>query len=231
MHPARTSGGDSLSEARWYRVTGLAGSRLLSEPPNPDVSGTFACAYHDGWLRTQHPQPKAPLVDAVVCFTVLPYTLAPHLSLHIPPGTCTAQLHSQHASHLHLTFISPAPHLHCTCPPLHPPLLPVAPLAVRQTADYPSTPIRGREAIDSCDRQVEVVLVVVVVLVRTPLLSLLLSLLQQLPPSPTPPPHRHHTQVGIQVCACEDELGQAVYLYKLPEPPAAHSAYCTSAGT
>ena len=171
MHPARTSGGDSLSEARWYRVTGLAGSRLLSEPPNPDVSGTFACAYHDGWLRTQHPQPKAPLVDAVVCFTVLPYTLAPHLSLHIPPGTCTAQLHSQHASHLHLTFISPAPHLHCTRPPLHPPLLPVAPLAVRQTADYPSTPIRGREAIDSCDRQVEVVLVVVVVLVRTPLLS------------------------------------------------------------
>ena len=171
MHPARTSGGDSLSEARWYRVTGLAGSRLLSEPPNPDVSGTFACAYHDGWLRTQHPQPKAPLVDAVVCFTVLPYTLAPHLSLHIPPGTCTAQLHSQHASHVHLTFISPAPHLHCTRPPLHPPLLPVAPLAVRQTADYPSTPIRGREAIDSCDRQVEVVLVVVVVLVRTPLLS------------------------------------------------------------
>ena len=54
-------------------MTGQAGSRLLSEPPNPDVSGTtFACAYHDGWLRTQHPQPYAPLVDAVVCFTV-PY--------------------------------------------------------------------------------------------------------------------------------------------------------------
>ena len=27
------SGGDSLPEARWYRVTGQAGSRLLSEPP------------------------------------------------------------------------------------------------------------------------------------------------------------------------------------------------------
>ena len=42
--------------------------------------------------------------------------------------------------------------------------------------------------------------------------------------------HCHYEQVGVQVCACQDELGQAVYLYKLPEPPAAHSAYCTSAG-
>ena len=80
-----TTGGDSLSEARWYRVTGQAGSRLLSEPPDPDVSGTFACAYHDGWLRTQHPQPYAPLVDAVVCFTV-PYHPPSHLTLHpLPP--------------------------------------------------------------------------------------------------------------------------------------------------
>ena len=69
-HHRGTTGGDSLSEARWYRVTGQAGSRLLSEPPDPDVSGTFACAYHDGWLRTQHPQPNAPQADAVVCFTV-----------------------------------------------------------------------------------------------------------------------------------------------------------------
>ena len=97
--------------------------------------------------------------------------LAPHLSLNIPPSTCTAQLHSQHASHVHLTCIYP-PHLTCTALVLPcTPLLPVAPPAVRQTADYPSTPIRGREAIDSCDRQVEVVLVVVVVLVPTPLLS------------------------------------------------------------
>ena len=69
-HHRGTTGGDSLSEARWYRVTGQAGCRLLSEPPDADVSGTFACAYHDGWLRTQHPQPSAPLADAVVCFTV-----------------------------------------------------------------------------------------------------------------------------------------------------------------
>ena len=215
MHPApRTSGGDSLSEARWYRVTGLAGSRLLSEPPNPDVSGTFACAYHDGWLRTQHPQPKAPLVDAVVCFTVLPCPRTPPQLAH-PTW------------HLHRTAalpacISRAPHLHLprTSSALHS----SSPAAVRQTADYPSTPIRGREAIDSCDRQVEVVLVVVVVLVRTPLLSSCCRCCNYYH-------HHHHTQVGIQVCACEDELGQAVYLYKLPEPPAAHSAYCTSAGT
>ena len=150
-------------------------------------------------------------------------TLAPHLSLHIPPGTCTAQLHSQHASHVHLTCISPPPHLHCTRPPLHTSLA-CRPPGVRQTADYPSTPIRGREAIDSCDRQVEVVLVVVVVLARTPLLSSCCRCCNYYH-------HHHHTQVGIQVCACEDELGQVVYLYKLPEPPAAHSAYCTSAGT
>ena len=84
-----TSGGDSLSEARWYRVTGQAGSRLLSEPPNPDVSGTFACAYHDGWLRTQHPHPNAPLADAVVCFTVAlptPHPPAPPSTLSILPA-------------------------------------------------------------------------------------------------------------------------------------------------
>ena len=163
----RGTGGDSLSEARWYRVTGQAGSRLLSEPPDPDVSGTFACAYHDGWLRTQHPQPYAPLADAVVCFTVpLPtvhptppspscrphhpapaYPLTPrclsplhlHLSLH---PTCTTQQHLTRTSHT-----SPAPHPHLTLA-LRPP--------VRQTADYPSTTVRGRDAIDSCDRQVVV---------------------------------------------------------------------------
>ena len=153
MHPApRTSGGDSLSEARWYRVTGLAVSRLLSEPPNPDVSGTFACAYHDGWLRTQHPQPKAPLLDAVVCFTVLPYPRTPpqlaHPTWHLHRTAALPACISR-APHLHL----PAPHLHCTRPPLHTSLA-CRPPGVRQTADYPSTPIRGREAIDSCDRQV-----------------------------------------------------------------------------
>ena len=139
-----TSGGDSLSEARWYRVTGQAGSRLLSEPPNPDVSGTFACAYHDGWLRTQHPQPNAPLADAVVCFTVAlptPHPPAPPSTLSICPRHPTAAyplprptpaplfpLSSspapQLASHLHLTAaphsctsacISLAPHPHHTC--------------------------------------------------------------------------------------------------------------------
>ena len=187
-----TSGGDSLSEARWYRVTGQAGSRLLSEPPNPDVSGTFACAYHDGWLRTQHPHPNAPLADAVVCFTValpIPLTLPPHLppspfcprhptaayplprptpaplfpspgtSACIPPEphSCTSQLHLS----LHLPCTSPAPHLHITCisrtsPVPHPHLTLALRPAVRQTADYPSTPVRGREAIDSCDQQVVV---------------------------------------------------------------------------
>ena len=183
MHPPcapRTSGGDSLSEARWYRVTGLAGSRLLSEPPNPDVSGTFACAYHDGWLRTQHPQPKAPLVDAVVCFTVLPYPRAPQTGLLCslsPASACTSHLRRTAAlsaciSRAPLTCISPAPHLHCSRPPLCIPLLPVASRhpslarrlpAVRQTADYPSTPIRGREAIDSCDRQAVTLVLGVVV--------------------------------------------------------------------
>ena len=84
-----TSGGDSLSKARWYRVTGQAGSRLLSEPPDPDVSGTFACAYHDGWLRTQHPHPNAPLADAVVCFTVAsptPHPPAPPSTLSLLPA-------------------------------------------------------------------------------------------------------------------------------------------------
>ena len=114
MHPApRTSGGDSLSEARWYRVTGLAGSRLLSEPPNPDVSGTFACAYHDGWLRTQHPQPMAPLVDAVVCFTVLPYPRTPpqlaHPTWHLHRTAAFPACISR-APHLHLPRTSPALH-------------------------------------------------------------------------------------------------------------------------
>lgn len=165
MHPPcapRTSGGDSLSEARWYRVTGLAGSRLLNEPPNPDVSGTFACAYHDGWLRTQqHPQPKAPLVDAVVCFTVLPYPRAPQqgccaLSLlpQLAHPTCTAQLHSQHASHVHLTCISPAPHLHCTRPPLCIPLLPVAPrLCGRRPIIQAHQSEAGRQSTRATGRQ------------------------------------------------------------------------------
>ena len=187
-----TLGGDSLSDARWYRVTGQAGSRLLSEPPNPDVSGTFACAYHDGWLRTQHPHPNAPLADAVVCFTVAlptPHPPAPPSTLSIlpapsygclsapaanprpafpsSPGTsacippephsCTSQLHLS----LHLPCTSPAPHLHLTCtsrtsPVPHPHLTRARRPAVRQTADYPSTPVRGREAIDSCDQQVVV---------------------------------------------------------------------------
>ena len=127
MHPApRTSGGDSLSEARWYRVTGLAVSRLLSEPPNPDVSGTFACAYHDGWLRTQHPQPKAPLVDAVVCFTVLPYPRTPpqlaHPTWHLHRTAALPACISR-APHLHLPPTSPAlhssspAHLSCLSPP------------------------------------------------------------------------------------------------------------------
>ena len=136
-----TSGGDSLSDARWYRVTGQAGSRLLSEPPNPDVSGTFACAYHDGWLRTQHPHPNAPLADAVVCFTVAlptPHPPAPPSTLSILPAPSYGCLSApaanpaplfpspapQLASHLNLTAaphsctsacISLAPHQHLTC--------------------------------------------------------------------------------------------------------------------
>ena len=130
MHPApRTSGGDSLSEARWYRVTGLAGSRLLSEPPNPDVSGTFACAYHDGWLRTQHPQPKAPLVDAVVCFTVLPCPRTPPQLAHPTwdlapaPHSCTPSMHLTCTSPASIPRTSPALHssspapLSCLSPP------------------------------------------------------------------------------------------------------------------
>ena len=158
--------------------------------------------------------------------------LAPHLSLHIPPGTCTAQLHSQHASHVHLTSISPAPHLHCTRPPLHPSLARRPPGCAadgrlskhahpRQGGNRLVRPAgRGSTSSGCCS------------CTYPSSFQLLSLLLQLLPPSPpTPPTHHHHTQVGIQVCACEDELGQAVYLYKLPEPPAAHSAYCTSAGT
>ena len=60
----------NVSNASWYRFAGAAGTRMMSEPPDPAVSGTFACAYHDGWLFTQHPGAGEPSTDATVCFTV-----------------------------------------------------------------------------------------------------------------------------------------------------------------
>ena len=84
-----------------------------------------------------------------------------------PTSACTSHLHRtaalsaciSRAPHLHLPRTSPALH---SSSPLHPSLA-RRPPAVRQTADYPSTPIRGREAIDSCDRQAVTLVLGVVV--------------------------------------------------------------------
>jgi hypothetical protein len=157
------------------RPGGLPAAERAARPRG--LGHLFACAYHEGWLRTQHPQPTMRLCStpwsASRCPTLLPHTvprpsarrLHPAPSYPLPPPPAPAPLRGIHPHHLRLSLYltctsrASSVYLTCTSPAPHAPHAPhscPSPGCVRQTADYPSTPVRGRDAIDSCDQQVVV---------------------------------------------------------------------------
>ena len=83
--PSPMEGHATLEEASWYTFAGDAGARLLGRAP---YEYHFVCSYHDGWLRSTHPAPGDPLLDATVCFTESSYPA----TLDLDEGACEEQV-------------------------------------------------------------------------------------------------------------------------------------------